>query len=161
MAFFGVNFILQKFCPCKKVTNIRYGWSISHYLVVISTTISSTTLITIFEQIDWRNVTTCIHCKDFGLETTTQRLLARKMIRMSLATSPIVQRFSLNILYVCSLLASLPWSYSSKIQPDLYYHIECNILWWKYFKGWSLLRLPKSRNLKFHLWVQGKQQGTF
>ena len=24
MAFFGVNFILQKFCPCKKMTNIRY-----------------------------------------------------------------------------------------------------------------------------------------
>ena len=25
MRFFGVNFILQKFCPCKKMTNIRYG----------------------------------------------------------------------------------------------------------------------------------------
>ena len=29
MHFFGVNFILQKFCQCKKMTNIRYGlrWS--------------------------------------------------------------------------------------------------------------------------------------
>ena len=25
LTFFGVNFILQKFCPCKKMTNIRYG----------------------------------------------------------------------------------------------------------------------------------------
>merc|ERR1719277_1706602 len=24
VAFFGVNFILQKFCQCKKMTNIRY-----------------------------------------------------------------------------------------------------------------------------------------
>ena len=24
-AFFGVNFLTQKFCPCKKMTNIRYG----------------------------------------------------------------------------------------------------------------------------------------
>ena len=24
-AFFGVNFILQKFSSCKKMTNIRYG----------------------------------------------------------------------------------------------------------------------------------------
>ena len=24
MAFFGINFILKKFCPCKKMTNIRY-----------------------------------------------------------------------------------------------------------------------------------------
>ena len=23
-AFFGVNFLIQKFCPCKKMTNIRY-----------------------------------------------------------------------------------------------------------------------------------------
>ena len=25
LAFFGVNFIFQKFCLCKKMTNIRYG----------------------------------------------------------------------------------------------------------------------------------------
>merc|ERR1712016_179751 len=27
--FFGVNFILQKFCSCKKMTNIRYGQGMS------------------------------------------------------------------------------------------------------------------------------------
>ena len=26
---FGVNFILQKFCPCKKMTNIRYGHGVA------------------------------------------------------------------------------------------------------------------------------------
>ena len=25
-AFFGVNFILQKFCMCKKMTNMRYAY---------------------------------------------------------------------------------------------------------------------------------------
>ena len=32
MAFFGVNFILQKFCWCKKMTNIRYVYSLPSYL---------------------------------------------------------------------------------------------------------------------------------
>ena len=27
-AFFGVNFILQKFCLCKKMTNMRYDWNV-------------------------------------------------------------------------------------------------------------------------------------
>ena len=26
LAFFGVNFIFQKFCLCKKMTNMRYGY---------------------------------------------------------------------------------------------------------------------------------------
>ena len=96
------------FLTLDQTLGVPGGLNILHYLVVISTTISSTTLIWIFEQIDWLNVTTYIHCKDFGLETTTQRLLPQKMIPMLLATSPIVQRFSLNMLHVCSLLASIP-----------------------------------------------------
>ena len=30
MRFYGVNFILQKFCLCKKMTNIRYGPDQNH-----------------------------------------------------------------------------------------------------------------------------------
>ena len=30
MAFFSVNFIFQKFCQCKKMTNIRYGNIVYH-----------------------------------------------------------------------------------------------------------------------------------
>ena len=30
LAFFGVNFILQKFCSCKKMTNIRYELVLLH-----------------------------------------------------------------------------------------------------------------------------------
>ena len=32
--FFGVNFILQKFCSCKKMTNMRYATKINNYLAL-------------------------------------------------------------------------------------------------------------------------------
>ena len=39
LAFFGVNFIRQKFCPCKKMTNIRYAnWYCFKTSLVIFTT---------------------------------------------------------------------------------------------------------------------------